>query len=220
MAKVSVLQPNFIPWMGYFEIIKASDICVIYDTAAYSKNDFHNRNYMLLNNDTLFNWSLPLQSYSLGASFKEIKVNYADRELRKLRKTFDQNFHKSRFSWILDDIMDFLDSKDIVLSEVNLRSIILLMDAMKIDTKLIHASDLNIDADGRSEKLIKILQSVNATSYLSSAGAKAYLEDDKFPQKFYGKIEFMDFTCKRSRAILGSTGKNLSALSLLLEGLL
>jgi len=220
MVKACILQPNFIPWMGYFEIIKACRTCVIYDNASYSKNTFHNRNYILLNNKSLFNWSLPLKSYELGASFNDIKVNYSDRELKKLHRTFDQNFNKSEYYPALQQLLDCITKKDAVLSKVNIRSIELIMNALEIDTQIIRASDLSLSSNGRSEKLAEILEKVGATVYVSSAGAQGYLEEDSFSQKFKGKVEFMEFTCERSKRLMGDNGVNLSALSLLLEGLL
>ena len=47
MKKVAVLQSNYIPWKGYFEIIKEVDEFIIYDDVQYTKNDWRNRNKIL-----------------------------------------------------------------------------------------------------------------------------------------------------------------------------
>ena len=105
MTKVCILQPNFIPWMGYFELIKSSDICIIYDTAQYSKNTFHNRNNLRLKSGDIFSWSLPLRKYKLGSNFNEIFVEYSPKDLKKLKSLILQNYSKSKYFYIFEELL-------------------------------------------------------------------------------------------------------------------
>lgn len=216
MTKVCILQPNFIPWMGYFKIIESADVCIIYDSAQFSKNSFHNRNNIRLKNGKIFCWSLPLKRYKLGSNFNEVFVEYSSKDFKKLTSLIEQNFSKSNFYYIFEEILIAL-SRINSLNQLNFLIIKKLCIALKIDTEFFFASTL-IDNQGTAvEKLLSLLDSVNATSYVTTVGAKPYLDKGGFETLFDGDVFYNSYQCKASFDITRDLNINLSALSLLIE---
>jgi hypothetical protein len=206
--------------MGYFNIIQNSDVCVFYDTASYSKNTFHNRNNILLSTGMIFNWSLPLKKFHLGATFSDIKINYTNKSLSKLSKTIEQNFSSRKHYFIIKDILSKLENDQLSLAEINIYTIRKLANFLGIKSEFYNASDLQKSNDNfrnRSEKLIDILDLLGATHYVSTENAMEYLLQDKFDQMFSGEILPVRFECAQSIKLLGTDERRLSALSLILE---
>lgn len=217
MAKVCILQPNFIPWMGYFDIINSCDICIIYDTAQFSKNTFHNRNNIRLKNGDIFTWTLPLKKYQLGSNFNEILVEHSSPKLRKLSSLLFQNYSKSKYYYILEELLQELSVKS-SLAHLNFFSIQKISEALKINTEFEFASEL-VECEGTAvEKLISLLSALDARSYVTTTGAKPYLDLGLFETHFKGEVQYRSFECRHSLSLTGDSSINLSALSLLIEG--
>lgn len=216
MTKVCILQPNFIPWMGYLKIIESANVCIIYDSAQFSKNTFHNRNNIKLRNGSIFCWSLPLKRYKLGSNFNEVFVEYSSKDFKKLTSLIEQNFSRSNFYYILEEILTALSGIN-SLTQLNFLTIKKLCKALEIDTKFLFASTL-IDNQGTAvEKILSLLESVNATSYVTTVRAKPYLDQGGFETLFDGDVFYNSYQCKASFDITRDLNINLSALSLLIE---
>ncbi|MBP9812779.1 WbqC family protein, partial [Candidatus Gracilibacteria bacterium] len=89
----SIHQPNYIPYLGLFDKLKASDIFVFYDTAQYTKGDYHNRNTIKGPNGPIL-LSLPVQ-VSLGQKITEAKFDA--RILEKHKKSIQESYRKSAY---------------------------------------------------------------------------------------------------------------------------
>ena len=59
--KIAIMQPNFIPWLGFFEPMRAVDTFVLPDDVEFSKNTWHNRNRLLLKDGSVFTWTVPIK---------------------------------------------------------------------------------------------------------------------------------------------------------------
>ena len=215
MTKVCILQPNFIPRM-VFELIKSSDICIIYDTAQYSKNTFHNRNNLRLKSGDIFSWSLPLRKYKLGSNFNEIFVEYSPKDLKKLKSLILQNYSKSKYFYIFEELLIEMTGQK-SLARLNFSSILKICAVLKINTEFCFASELSEYQGTAVEKLISMLIAVEASTYVTTIGAKSYMDLGGFEARFEGDVHYSSFQCKHSFYITGDPSINLSALSLLTE---
>ena len=73
MKKIAILQSNYIPWKGYFDIIQKSDVFVIYDEVQYTKNDWRNRN--LIKTPNGLEWlTIPVKQNNLDQKINETFV--------------------------------------------------------------------------------------------------------------------------------------------------
>lgn len=190
--KCVILQPSYIPWRGYFDLIRRADVFVFYDDVQYDKHGWRNRNRVKTPHGA--QWlTIPVLSksnVSSGLTIREIRIA-EPRWQEKHRRTLVQNYQQAPFfdRAILDGI--YSDSVEF-LSELTIRSTIFLARQLGfVETQFLRSSNMGIDAS-RTDRLIAILKHLGATEYLSGPSAHAYLEDRKFEDAGI-KLEWMQY---------------------------
>ncbi|MCL6294673.1 WbqC family protein [Jejuia spongiicola] len=188
---VSILQSNYIPWKGYFDIIAKSDIFVIYDEVQYTKNDWRNRNIIKTQNGNQWLTIAVKQEY-LGQKIYETKVfktNWAKKHVSTLRA----NYAKAPFfKDYKDEIFKVYENASSNLSEVNNAFIKVICSILKINTKIIDSRTLSLKGD-RQERLINACKYLGADTYLSGPAAKNYIKPSFFEEHAI-KLEWMDYS--------------------------
>ncbi len=188
--KIAILQSNYIPWRGYFNIISQVDAFVIYDEVQYTKNDWRNRN-QLKSPSGLIWLTIPVKQNNLDQKINETEVaNQTWR--RKHINSIKLNYSKAPFfREHYDMIANLYEGNEKLLSEINLKFIKGFCDILNIKTKLINSSDLKLEGD-KNQRLIDACQKLNASSYLSGKAAQSYLDSDLFLKNNI-KVEWMDY---------------------------
>ena len=188
---VSILQSNYIPWKGYFDIIAKSDIFVIYDEVQYTRRDWRNRN--LIKTDKGLKWlTIPVVQYDFHQKIYETQIS--DENWKKNHKgTIQSNYAKAPFfKDYKEDFFSIYENSLTSLSEINRAFIEVICSILKIETKIIDSRTLNLVGD-KQERLIHACKALCATTYLSGPAAKSYIEEDSFNQHSI-QIEWMDYS--------------------------
>lgn len=214
--RVAIMQPNFIPWMGYFKLIETSDLFIFLDDVEYSKNTWHNRNNLLLNDGSIYLWTLPIRASSSKQNFNNIFIDQNSLRINKLKNLLRQNFKKSANFDIFERVLDIVEDQSLPLSIVNENIINLMSTYLGITTNTQRASEV-LSEGMRSEKILGLLKEVGASTYIAVDGAKSYMMEDGFEEFFPGEIEFFKFSCEYSRQKLDGRQDNLSALNYILD---
>ncbi|WPZ09164.1 WbqC family protein [Roseivirga spongicola] len=188
---VSILQSNYIPWKGYFDIIAKSDVFVIYDEVQYTKNDWRNRNQ--IKSQSGKTWlTIPISKLGLESKIYEVETAH-DLWVKKHKSSIQANYAKAKCFKEMRDyvfaIYDKLESKS--LSSINLTFIEAICKLLDIDTKIIDSRELSLRGD-RVEKLIDACTKLGADTYLSGASAKNYLDPARFAERKIN-VEWMDY---------------------------
>lgn len=180
MKKVAILQSNYVPWKGYFDIIAAVDEFIVYDCVQYTKNDWRNRNQIKTPQGKAW-LTVPVRQRSLDQTIEQTEV--ADPGcFRKHWNTFRQNYAKAPCIDYCVQALEplFLDlASSRQLSEVNVRMIRAVCDLLGIATPIHDANEFDLSGD-RNERLISICRQAGAAVYLSGPAAKFYLDDAGF----------------------------------------
>ncbi len=188
---VSILQSNYIPWKGYFDLIAQSDVFVIYDEVQYTKNDWRNRNIIKTQNGP--QWiTIPVKQNSLGQKIYEteaLKFNWYKKHMNALQANYGKTKYFKEYKKLFFDIYE---RGDMNLSVINKQFIEAICSALEIQTKIIDSRSLDLVGD-RQERLIDACEKLNASTYLSGPAAKSYLEEDKFNEKGI-KVMWMDYS--------------------------
>jgi len=188
--KIAIIQSNYIPWKGYFDIINAVDEFIIYDDVQYTKNDWRNRNKVKANNGA--QWLAIPVNHNLSLKIKEIKVvNNLWR--RKHWNTLIANYTKAACFKDYKDRFEalYLGGKEEFLSEINYAFFKEINALLKIRTKLSWVWDYNSEGD-RIERLINLCKQTDADEYLSGPSARGYIDETVF-RKNNIKISWMDY---------------------------
>jgi len=173
--KVAVLQSNYIPWKGYFDIINDADVFVFYDEVQYTKNDWRNRN-RIFNNQ--LQWiSIPIDKFAVKQKISEVKINddgWQNLHFKTLFLSYKRAPHFGQLEEFMTDV--YKEHQWENLSELNHYSIKKISDLIGIKTKFLNSKDFDLK-EGRIEKLTGLLEDVGAKQYITGPSALDYLSN-------------------------------------------
>lgn len=182
--KLGIMQPYFLPYIGYWQLLNTVDTYVVYDDVNYIKGGWINRNRILVNGDIKY-ISLELQGASSYKKINEIKLSPNKKSRSKLLKTIEQSYKKAPMFQDVFPLMErifLFDTQN--LSSFVYNSIDLIMQYLKINTKLVLSSELkkNNELKGQ-DKVIEICKKLNADTYINAAGGKQLYSFRDFSQQ-------------------------------------
>lgn len=186
----SIHQPNYIPYLWLFNKIKESDIFVFYDIAQYTKWDYHNRNKIKWSNWEIL-LSLPV-SVSLWQEIKDVKFD--NKILKKHLRSIERNYKKAKYyNEYIDQIREIYNYTWDDISEFNINTIKKISEILWIKTRFVVLSDIIEKIYSKStDALVDICNLVWADEYISWAGWKSYIEENKFSNALI-KLHYQDY---------------------------
>lgn len=175
-----ITQSNYLPWRGYFGLIRQADVLVLFDTAQFTKRDWRNRNRIRVNGEP--HWlTIPVKAGgSQSSAINEIQVEdsgWVESHINKIDQAYSKFPYRSDLAFILDAI-DLLKEVE-YLSQVNSFLLSRVMDKLDIQTEIVRASDFQHSGNA-SEKLATLAKAVQATQYLTAPAAMNYLDHAPF----------------------------------------
>ena len=179
MKILSAIQPSFIPWRGYFDIISKSDIFVFYNHVQYDKNGWRNRNKIFINNKP--EWiTLPVRKENLKKKIKDVKLFnsnfYQDKVLNTIYFNYKKHPNFKDFYLILENIL----KKDwIYLSDLNIELTNAISEYLKIKTKCYLSSSYK-NLEDKNLNLIETCKRFKCDHYLSGKLAQKYIDVELF----------------------------------------
>jgi len=193
MKRIAILQSNYIPWKGYFDLIASVDEFIIYDEMQYTKNDWRNRNKIKTKNGV--EWiTIPVKIDSLHQKINQTQI-FDPRWVKKHKATIQTNYAKAKcFEETKDFVFDLYEKvkSEEYLSKVNYIFIQEICKYLGITTKISLSSDYNL-IEGKTERLVDLCIQTRATHYLSGPAAKEYLVEELFNEKDI-VLEWMDYS--------------------------
>lgn len=175
MKRVGIIQPNYLPWRGYFHFIKEVDIFIFLDDVQYTKRDWRNRNrFRMLNGQTVW-LTVPVES-SQESLIKDVLIKYDSEWVNKHILTLQHNYKNSPFfNEYFEKIKNILRSDIKKICDLNIILTKNICSWLGIKTPLLKSSDLKATGS-KDVKLIDIVKSVGGTHYLSGPAAKDYIQ--------------------------------------------
>lgn len=174
--KVAIVQSNYIPWKGYFNLIKSVDEFVLLEDVQYTRRDWRNRN--IIKTVAGLKW-LTIPVDVKGKYFIEIKdVHTAGMDWRRQHwnQINDAYRHAPHFSSYSPEFRNlYLSDSEQRLSMINYKFIILINAILGINTPIRWSMEFNSPKE-KSERLLHICKSLDAQEYVSGAAAKSYLD--------------------------------------------
>ena len=213
MKRISILQPNYMPWRGYYKIIKNSDCVVLYDDVQYTKNDWRNRNIIKSAKGPIW-LTIPVRVKNLNQRINEtysVNNNWYEKHYKSIK----QNYSKSRYyNKYIDNFQEFYQNKKsrkITAIIENFNNII--FEILEMSTKIIYSSDLGVTGN-RNERLIRILKKLGADTYLSGPSASSYIDQELFKVNKID-IEWVSYQMPMYKQVFDGFIPNLSIVDLI-----
>lgn len=175
--KVAILQSNYIPWKGYFDIIHDVDIFIFYDDVQFTKNDWRNRNKIKTQNGT--SWlSIPVGS-NLKRLICEVQITntlWAKKHWQSIKQYYSRAPYFAKYRNLFEYI--YLGAKWESLSELN-QFIIKSISSDLLGIKTIFKDSREYSCLGsKFDRLLDLIKKTGAYSYVSGPAAKGYINDE------------------------------------------
>lgn len=193
MKKVAILQSNYIPWKGYFDLIAAVDECILYDDMQYTRRDWRNRNQIKTPQGV--QWiTIPVLvkgKYHQKICETEIEdMDWANTHWKALSLNYVRApFFAEVASWLKPL---YLEENLTHLSQLNRRFIEAICAYLGIQTAITNSSDYSL-LDGRTERLADLCVQAGGTEYISGPAARDYVDEKVFLDRRL-KLTWFDYS--------------------------
>lgn len=213
--RVAIIQSNYIPWRGYFDIINSVDAFVLLDDVQFTRRDWRNRNQIKTAQG--LQWlTIPVDvKGQFDVKIKDVTVANADWAPDHWNKISQAYRKASHFATYRDAFEDaYLNCTENYLSQINFRFLQLINSILEIKTPIYWSHDFSVSTD-KSQRLLDICLQLKATTYVSGPAAKDYLQTDRFEVADVN-VEWMSYDGYRSYEQLhGDFVPNVSAIDLI-----
>lgn len=213
MTVVAIHQPQYLPWLGYFDKLDRCDVFCLLDTVQYKKNEFQNRNRIKTSQG--WQWLTVPVTYRFPQRIHEVGVNQTVDWQRKHLEALKTNYSKAPFfDTYYASFEEFYQRSYEMLVDVNVASIELLMELLGFERKVVLASSLKVDIEDPTLRLVKICQTLGGVAYLSGRDGAKYMDVDMFSGHQINVL-FQDFKHPQYPQCYGPFEANLSVVDLL-----
>jgi WbqC-like protein family len=178
--KVAIMQPYFLPYIGYFQLIAAVDLFVVYDNIKYTKKGWINRNRMLVNGkDEIFSVPLKSDSDSLDVCARTIAADFNREKL--LNKIISAYRRAPHFEETISLVQDIVNHKEYNLFHYLHHAIAKTCAHLQIETDIKVSSEIMIDHSLPSQdKVLALCRAVDAKTYVNPIGGTDLYSEDAF----------------------------------------
>ncbi|MGB2961856.1 MAG: WbqC family protein [Candidatus Omnitrophota bacterium] len=188
--KVAIHQPQYLPWLGFFDKMDRADVFVLLDDVQYKKNEWQNRNK--IRNVEGWQWLTVPVLHEFGQKISEVKIdnekNWKDKHLKSLELNYSRApYFEKHFSFFRESFSREWGS----LADLNVHFIRFLKNTLGIKTEILVSSALGIKSE-KTERLVEICMFLKADTYLSGAGGTDYLDEGRFYQSGI-ELEFQGY---------------------------
>jgi WbqC-like protein family len=175
-----VLQPGYLPWLGYFDLLTKADVFVHYDDVQFDKHGWRNRNRVKGPKGSIWLTVPVLHRGRTGQSILDVEIDDRQDWRRKHLSTISQLYARAPFiDALLPRLRDIIKRPWHRLVDLDLALIDWLAAEIGIRTPRHRTSGLDIGGD-RNERLVNLCHCFGATRYLSGEAARDYLDEARF----------------------------------------
>jgi len=187
MTTAVILQPSYIPWRGFFDLVRRADVFVFYDDVQYDKHGWRNRNRVKTAQGA--RWlTIPVASRgntTEGLLVKDARVTWTEDWPKKHLSTIRQSYARAPFFAAQLPLVEELyarasEDRPGLLCDFTIPTTIALARALGVaHTRFVRSSELGINGS-KTGRLVEIVKGVGADHYLSGPSAKDYIDDAAF----------------------------------------
>lgn len=182
--KVAIMQPYFMPYIGYWQLINVVDVFVILDDVNFIRRGFINRNSILINGQAHM-FSIPIQDASQNRLIMNTKLCFDNQHRYKFNRLISTTYKKAlQFEKVMPLIEEIIDNKTNDLTEFIQFSLIIIKKYLNMKTKILKSSELRKDNSLHAQdKIIEICRCLNADIYINASGGRKLYQTDIFKKQ-------------------------------------
>ncbi|MFM2033033.1 MAG: hypothetical protein RLZZ297_1798 [Chloroflexota bacterium] len=183
MKKVAIVQSNYIPWKGYFDMIAAVDEFILYDDMQYTRRDWRNRNQIKTPQGVQWLTVPVLVKGKYHQKIRETEIDgteWQEIHWRALESNYKRAPHYRAISALLEPL--YLGRQYTHLSDLNRVFLTAICGYLGITTTISASSDYPL-VDGKTERLADLCEKAGGTEYISGPAARDYVEPEVFSDR-------------------------------------
>jgi hypothetical protein len=190
---LSVHQPQYLPWLGYFDKVEAADLFVFLDLPQYKKREFQNRNRIKGPNGEIWLTIPVLSKGKFEQSIKDVELDPTQDWQKSHWTSIEMSYKKTPF-WqdYSFGLKPFYEKKWTHLNDLNTQMCIYFFSILGIKTPWKIESEIGTTTQS-TERLIELCKKTGATEYLSGSGGKDYMDEALFKNENLG-LSFQHYT--------------------------
>jgi hypothetical protein len=183
MKTVTIHQPNYLPWIGFFSKAKHADCLILTDIHPFTKGSVTHRNKIRIKEGWGY-LTIPINKKFYNSRICDVELPQDKMWKKDHWLSILHNYKKAEFFSPCQSFFERLYENDFVnLGQLNREIILYLLECLKINVPVVMASDLNVAPElQKTDLLVALLKDVGADVYLSGPSGRNYLEVGQFPQ--------------------------------------
>ncbi|MGE5554751.1 MAG: WbqC family protein [Methanocella sp.] len=177
---VYVHQPEYLPWLGFFDKLSRCEVYVIYDDAQYQHGGFHNRNR--IRTPQGWEWLTVPIKHGHPQIIKNVKIagdQWKNKHLSSIKRHYQKTPYFQKY---YPPIEDAITSDHSMLIDLNLQLIKVFAEILGINVKMVRSSEFPYGGTEKNEKLVSMCKFLGADTYLSGSGGRNYVKEEIFTQ--------------------------------------
>ena len=193
---VAIMQPTYLPWVGYFNLINKSEYFVFLDDVQFDKRSWQQRNKIIINSHQRYLTVPVISKNKYLQKLSEVKIDNSRKWQKVHLNSIKFNYGKHKY---FDEIFNYIEKiylqEEEYLINLNIKLIKEITKYLGIKLNYDLSSSYKVQKKG-GDKIYEILKKLNAEKYLSPIGSKIYLDKISEFHKEKIKIEYIDYKCK------------------------
>ena len=191
MGKAAILQPSYLPWLGFFEQMYICDIFVYLDNVQYTKNDWRNRNRIKTREGVQL-LTVPV-SFKFGQKINEARINnsypWHKKHFQALKTWYGKCEYFNKYS---EELKEILYRERAYVGELDIELSTWMMKKLGINIKTVLASDLPVYSEDKQFRLIEICRAISCNYLYEGKSGQNYIDIKLF--KSHGiTVEFQNY---------------------------
>ena len=189
--RLAAHQPQYLPWLGFFDKMDRVDLFVLLDTVQYKKNEWQNRNR--IRTATGWQWLTVPVRYRYPMALREVPINEAAPWRRKHRQALLTQYARApHYREVADPLIAVLEEPHSDLAALNCRTVKIIAGLLGVQTPILLASELEGLPEGADNRLIALCRRLGCSSYLAGDGGQEYMDLESYRRAGIG-VEFQSF---------------------------
>jgi hypothetical protein len=189
--RLAAHQPQYLPWLGFFDKMDRADVFVLLDAVQYEKNEWQNRNR--IRTAAGWQWLTVPVHVRFPMTLREVAIDESGAWRRKHREAL--RIHYARASHrgaVLPALDAVLQEPCQGLADLNTRTVKALAEILEVRTRVLLASSLEGVPEGADERLIALCRRLGCSTYLAGGGGRDYMDLEAFRRSGI-QVEFQKF---------------------------
>jgi len=188
--RVAIHQPNFLPYLGFFDKCDYANILVLYDSTQFKKKDYQNRN-KIKGKDRWFWLTVPV-NYNFGDAINKVKIDNSKEWKKDHLKSLETCYSNSKyFDIYFPKIKKIYEKNWKFLSDFNIELIKTMLNELGVECEILLSSELGIKENG-TKAIIETCKKLKSKNYISGQDGKKYLDMELIKESRLN-VEFQNY---------------------------